>query len=322
MEKINIELVASQNIFESASEYNIVYGVDSKFISHALISIMSVMKHAHDKNYHFHIVSSDMTKNYLDLYKPLFEKGAHGLTIHHIPENFFSNLPTTEFFTRATYYRLLAPLLLKNQEKVLYIDADIICRNRLDDIWSYETGNDSIALVVEEAKNLQHELARSAGLKGNSYFNAGMMFIDIALWNANGISELALNALNVNGKNYEFLDQDALNNVLEGKVRFIDHRFNTIMMISHDSHGFSLDVPDDTCLIHYAGEDKPWQHWNAQYVSRHYRELYRRSALAEVPFDLPKSSAQAKKMYKLLFRERKVFQGLYWRVKYYQMRYF
>jgi len=109
--------------------------------------------------------------------------------------------------------------------------------------------------------------------------------------------------------------------VLEGKVCFVDRRFNFIEMLAHDENGYQRDVPPDTCIIHYAGADKPWQAWNQQKVCLHYRNIYRRSPVADQPFDLPRNHQQAKKMYKAMFRTRQFLMGVYWRFRYYQMRY-
>lgn len=198
----------------------------------------------------------------------------------------------------------------------------MICLNSPEDLWNVRFGPQEIALVVSESDEIKHELARNAGLIGTSYFNAGMMLIDVARWNCSNVSEKAFGLLNNREKRLKYLDQDALNIVLEGSVKYVSRRFNYIEMLAHNEKGYSIDVPSDTCILHYAGADKPWQEWNQQQVCKYYRNIHRRSPLAEYPFYLPVNHLQAKKMYKTMFRNRQFLRGIYWRIRYYQMRYF
>ena len=79
----------------------------------------------------------------------------------------------------------------------------------------------------------------------------------MAQWRAGNISERAFTLLSEHGRNFQYLDRDALNILLEDKVTFVSSRFNTLTMLAHDDRGYTLDVPAETCLIHYAGADKP-----------------------------------------------------------------
>lgn len=322
MEQLNLRAVRSRVVLDSEGDRHIFFGVDNRFISHALITVMSLTENAGESAYQFHIISSELEENDAGKFVEILADTGHGLTLHHTGRELFSSLPTTELFTYATYYRLLAPLLVPAAEKLLYLDADMVCINYLDPLWAFPAWENAIALVVGESERLQAALAASAGLKNSRYFNAGMMMINVPAWNQAEISEKALKLLTSQATSFKYLDQDALNIVLEGKVHFVDRRFNFIEMLAHDEDGYQRDVPPETCIIHYAGADKPWQEWNQQNVCLHYRNIYRRSPVAGQPFELPRHYHQAKKMYKAMFRTRQFLKGVYWRFRYYQMRYF
>lgn len=321
MEYLNINAIRNNVVSDSKSGRHIFFGVDSKFISHALITVMSLAETAGESVYQFHIISSDLNDEDEANFTNILVNTPHGLTLHYVGDSLFDSLPTTTAFTRATYYRFLAPLLVKDAKTALYLDADMVCLNAPDTLWALAETEDSIALVVGESDALQPELAASAGMKHSRYFNAGMMMINVPAWLKEEVSEKALHVLTNRPTPFKYLDQDALNIVLEGKVRFVDRRYNYIEMLAHDINGYKRDVPPDTCIIHYAGGDKPWQEWNKQNVCQHYRGIYARSPVADMPFDLPRNHSQAKKMYKTMFRTLQVLRGVYWRVRYYQMRY-
>ncbi|KGT93493.1 lipopolysaccharide 1,3-galactosyltransferase [Erwinia typographi] len=300
----------------------IFFGVDGKFKIHVQITMMSLMRNAGGDKYHFHVISSELNDKDISRFREITENTPHGLTVHYVGDELFSSLPTTVFFSRATYYRLLAPLLVPEEEKILYLDADMVCINPIDSLWNISMQPQNIALVVGESEQLQKNLAVNVNLKGFRYFNAGMMLINVGAWNEAGISDLALSVLTQRGSLLQYLDQDALNIALEGKVDYVDRRFNYIEMLAHNEHGYRVDVPADTCIIHYAGADKPWQEWNQQLICRYYQELYQKSLYADHPFDRPENHEQAKKMYKSMFRRHQWFRGVYWWLRYYQMRYF
>ncbi len=322
MEQLNLQAIQSSVINDSHSDRHVFFGVDSKFISHSLITVMSIIEHANDSVYQFHIVSSDFGEKSVEQFSEVLAGKKHGLTVHHVGDDLFGSLPTTDLFTRATYYRLLAPHLVPDAAHILYLDADMVCIKSLEVLWSYPVREPNIvAFVVSENESLQPMLAANVGLESPHYFNAGMMLINVQKWNLSSISEKALHVLTTAPKRLRYLDQDALNIVLQGKVHYVERRFNHIEMLSHDEQGYSRDVPDDTCIIHYAGADKPWQQWNQQRVCQHYQKIYRRSPIAAQPFDSPQTPDQAKKMYKKMFRTHQILKGVYWRFKYYQMRY-
>ncbi|AVF38139.1 glycosyltransferase family 8 protein [Rahnella sikkimica] len=323
MEQLNLQAIRSRVITDSGSNRHIFFGVDSNFIFHALITVMSIIEHADHSVYHFHIISSEFDEGDAAKFSEVLAGRKHGLTVHHAGDDMFSSLPTTALFTRATYYRLLAPQLVPYADHVLYLDADMVCIKSLDPLWLLaERDPNVVAFVVGEIENLQKALAENVGLKKTDYFNAGMMLINVQKWKQTGISEKALQALTNSEKPLQYLDQDALNIVLEGNVCYVDRRFNHIEMLAHNAHSYSKDVPANTCVIHYAGADKPWQQWNQQKVCQYYQKIYRHSPVASRPFDLPRNHYQAKKMYKTMFRTHQLLRGVYWRLRYFQMRYF
>ncbi|MGC6761959.1 glycosyltransferase, partial [Escherichia coli] len=65
------------------------------------------------------------------------------------------------------------------------------------------------------------------------------------------------------------LDQDVLNVLLNGKVKFISEKYNTRYSINYELKD-KVDNPvnDDTVVIHYVGPTKPWHEWADYPVSR------------------------------------------------------
>lgn len=63
------------------------------------------------------------------------------------------------------------------------------------------------------------------GIEFINYFNAGVMFINTSEWKKNNITQKALEMIN-SGKVYRYADQDVLNILLNGRVHYLDKKYN------------------------------------------------------------------------------------------------
>ncbi|MEB0233451.1 glycosyltransferase, partial [Undibacterium sp. 10I3] len=63
-------------------------------------------------------------------------------------------------------------------------------------------------------------------LKGGDYFNSGVMLINVQRWLAAEITQATIASILKDGKSFRFPDQDALNVVLDGRVKFIERKWN------------------------------------------------------------------------------------------------
>jgi len=303
------------------SDYHVVFGVDADFVRHAGITIQSLIEHAGTVSVHFHIITAEDMAAHVDKLQMLITETAHSIHIHQFSDNLFTNLPSTVLFPKTIYYRLLAPHILEYEKTLLYLDADIVCINAFADFYTSITRSADIAFIVSENITLSRVLAQDIGLLGEKYFNSGMLLINVKRWLKENISVQALMLLEKKGQMFKYMDQDALNIILENKVRFVDNKYNTIFMLGHKAADYLRNPSDETIFLHYAGEDKPWQTWNKQSGASFYTDVFYKSPWASSPFDNPCNDQQAKKMYKLMFRERKYFSGFLWYFSYILFRY-
>ncbi|MGE9552301.1 glycosyltransferase family 8 protein [Erwinia amylovora] len=301
---------------------HVVLGVDGSFLRHAFITIQSIIEVSPGQTFNFHLITGEDVGDLKEKAAILLAGSPHAFTLHKISTALFSDFPTTDLFTKATYYRLLAPHFLKNVDTLLYLDADIVCLNSFSTLWDFTKTDERIAFVALENDNIRGELARNVGLITENYFNAGVMLIDVSRWIAERVSLQVFSVLNDMGSTLQYLDQDALNITLEGKFGILAKKYNTLFKLGHKPADYTRLPSPDTVFLHYAGADKPWQKWNKQAVCQYYVDVYQRSVWANSPFDGPKYDQQAKKMYKLMFRERKILNGLKWYFSYFKLRYF
>ncbi|KAF5361465.1 hypothetical protein D9758_006182 [Tetrapyrgos nigripes] len=88
-------------------------------------------------------------------------------------------------------------------ERVLYLDADLLVRKSLRELWKTDLRGRAIAAASDVGYPMGHN-----GVERRSYFNGGMMLMDLAKVRAEGNS---LRELGHRMKESRFRDQDALN---------------------------------------------------------------------------------------------------------------
>ncbi|MFQ3418521.1 lipopolysaccharide 3-alpha-galactosyltransferase, partial [Escherichia coli] len=185
------------------------------------------------------------------------------------------SLPSTKNWTYATYFRfIIADYFYHKHEKILYLDADIACKGSIKELLDYQFSTNEIAAVVAE-RDVEWWQNRASVLTtpqlASGYFNAGFLLINIDEWNLNNISSKAIEMLRDPDwvSKITHLDQDVLNVLLNGKVKFISEKYNTRYSINYELKD-KVDNPvnDDTVFIHYVGPTKPWHEWADYPVSR------------------------------------------------------
>lgn len=176
-----------------------------------------------------------------------------------------------------TYYRFLIQELLPFYDKVLYLDSDLVVEGDVAELFSVELGDDLLAAAhdIDYLGNLnvgdgaREKYSREVlGLEDPyGYFQAGVLLL-----NTRALRELCsvkgwLEA--VSNSEYIYDDQDVLNARCQGRVHYLDNRWN----VMNDCRGrvgrlFSIAPADifdaylaarkNPAIVHYAGADKPW----------------------------------------------------------------
>lgn len=173
---------------------------------------------------------------------------------------FASQFSTRPGISRMTFARLLLPRFLPTTcTRALYLDADIIVLDTLEQLWNLDLDGAIIAAVPDYC--LDSVAARNnPGLKTSlpidRYFNAGMIFLDLEKWRSEKISERALEYLD-RVPTAEYADQDALNFVCAGRWKELQPAWN----FQFDPfHSIAVTVREHNLkVVHFVTNVKPWR---------------------------------------------------------------
>ena len=81
------------------------------------------------------------------------------------------------------------------------------------------------------------------------------------------------------------------------------------------------EPPKETILLHYVGSDKPWQLWNQQQISTHYRKYKKMSPWCDVEDVRPRCAKELKKCYKMLNNKKQFIAAFCMFVRYHLTRF-
>lgn len=302
--------------YKKDNGFHIVFGIDDDFVRPLGILMTSIIKNNSDENIIFHIISRYINENNKNLLKQFSLKTNININIYIIDETIFSLLPTTSYISKAMYNRFLIPLILKDiADKVLYLDADIICLKPIKDLKKINIDDKIIAVVEESNDYVVKKRIKDLHLKTNKYFNSGVLYINIKNWLNNDINNKLINYAKT-ASDLIFPDQDILNVVLEKNCLYIDKKYNYTFDVRYKSNRYIYTIPDNIVFLHYVGRFKPWQEWCMHPLKEKFREIAQQSLWKDIPWDKPKTYKQMKNMAKSYSIYHQRLKSFYWYLKY------
>ena len=185
----------------------------------------------------------------------------------------FSKVRLRNNFPLAATYNVLAPLyLLQNENRAIYMDADMVVTEDLSSLWATQLNTPVGAVldahIVWMASPSMWRPWKEEGLPPfTPYLNTGLMLMDLVKWRKEKLTEQTLNFL----EKYELpcVDQDALNLALRGEFDKLRPRYNSMpyhhlkmwryldTVESQDVIGEAITYP---AIIHFHRSffGKPW----------------------------------------------------------------
>ena len=196
-----------------------------------------------------------------------------GMVYHPIAvgEEAFAHAPTTDRYPDTIYYRLLAHEFLPAEvDKILYLDADLICLNDFRDLYEMEMGNQLYAAASHNEDGRLLDYVNKLRLKNfemdSSYFNTGILLMNLKAIRLTVNRKDILDFIEKNRNRLILPDQDVLNGLYADRVMVIpdeiynyDARYSLIYQAKSQGKWDLNWVIDHTVFLHFAGRDKPWK---------------------------------------------------------------
>lgn len=263
----------------SQHSVNIVLSSDNTYAAYMGVLIQSIIQNSSEKyNYDIIILHTDISEENRILLQSL----AGGINNFSIRFTDISNeISDRKFEVWAHYkkynvYRLVAPDVLANFDKAVYLDSDIVVNKDIADLYNTDVSNYLIAAVPEirvyswldDEDNPMHQyVAEILRLpKGHIYFNSGVLVYNLAKFRNTCSSDYMLDICAQ--RRWQYIDQDVLNIVCAEDTLYLPMNWN--VMISADNLATEINSPlsmyQNYCsarknpyAVHYAGNFLPFR---------------------------------------------------------------
>lgn len=178
-------------------------------------------------------------------------------------------------FTPETYFRLFLPQILKNYDKVLYLDADMIICHDVAELYMENLNGTLLGAVRDPIISgsdkaiiyNKRDYMDKLGIKNiHDYFQAGVLLMNLKLMAEDGLCDemIAYAATH----DCVLVDQDVLNLFCQGKVKYIDNKWNVdVNPIAMRVVPYAPEAVweqykenrENAYIYHFAGVNKPWK---------------------------------------------------------------
>ena len=267
---------------QKGKDMNLLFVIDDAYVEQLKVVLYSIVQQMPKQAFQVFLMQQVLLKKQSEI-KRFVEN--LGMTYHPIVvgEDTFASAPTTDRYPQTIYYRLLAHEFLPEEvDKVLYLDADLICLNGFGELYEMEMGEQYYVAAShnEDGKLLNYinKLRLKNFEMDSSYFNTGVLLMNLEAIRSHVKREDILNFIKNNRNRLILPDQDVLNGLYADKVIPIpdevynyDARYSLIYQIKSQGKWNLNWVIDQTVFLHFAGRDKPW---NQNYLGR-YSALYK-----------------------------------------------
>ena len=262
---------------------NIAICTDDNYVMPCMVTIASIL--SHNENCHVFVLTEHLSESNKGKFKALGKFYHQNIEVQVVSSALVSGLTESNRFPKSIYFRFLLPEILQDADRVLYLDCDILVRENISDF--YNTDLEGYACAAIEDQRGDDITIHNRIFMFSKYFNSGVLLMNLDYWRKNNVAGQLIDYLRQYPERCWFPDQDALNAVLEGKVKFMDYRYNMQgEMLSHRCYlklsaqkWNALDAAvNHPSIIHFTDINKPWYK-----ESRHpYRMEYQHFA-ASIP---------------------------------------
>ena len=274
---------------------NIMIVTNSAYLPHARLMLGSLFRHHPGIKINVFLPYEELTEQELTELSEFCGFFGEELYPLYVGDEFKRRVRSRNGIGVDTYYRILGiDLLPKDMERILYLDADMVIRKDLTEL--YRTDFKGTMFVVCEdifgKINGFHEAnkRRLSIPKEYSYFNAGVMLFNLTALHRESAAETMLSHIYRDFERYEYNDQDVMNELYynqltwagwdeyncppawyylnknasnRGELAFAD--YEEIRRAERDPEGFMREyinitrqIYDNAKIIHYLGDTKPW----------------------------------------------------------------
>ena len=273
-------------------QLDICFASDDSYAPFMGVAVSSIVAHAKSQErFRFHILDngiSPLNKRRIASLKKAYPN--FSVCYYPVSQKALSRLPIINSHLSSTAYARLfvASLLPADLQRVIYLDCDVFVRGSLAPL--FETDLQGCILGGVEDLGIKDRMNRGVFpwvCKKGEYINSGVLLIDLKCWRETKTEQALCAYLRQPRYPLLFEDQDAINFVLDQKIKILAPAWNGQMYWGHSEMNkipgikqlrqLLLECP----IVHFASPAKPWIRGSGWHTnSRQYKKWMENSPWA------------------------------------------
>lgn len=242
----------------------IFFSCDDNYIPFLAAAVRSLADNAKsDAQYELYVLNDGLDKENAARIKSM-EGGKIRISFIDVAKRIaplLDRLRLRDYYTFSIYYRLFIPDMFPEFDKAIYLDSDVIVLSDIAGLYDIPLGSNLLGAVpdaiVASEKVFRDYSALAVGVPYERYFNSGVLLMNLSLMREYEVEARFSYLLGKYGFNTICPDQDYLNVICDGKVKYLGVEWDK-MSLDRNFDG----VPK---LIHFNMFDKPWHYDNVPY---------------------------------------------------------
>ena len=283
---------------------NIVYIATHSFMDQLGTALFSLLESSHVSRLNIYILSPDMTDEDRQLLSKTADETSHVschlsfISIKGFEEKLPSAVNVSGFHPIIFARLMLADFLPDSVHTVLYMDCDTLVTGSLKALERHVFSPDTALAAVPELHMPAYRKAALALTPKDTYFNSGVLLINLDYWREQALAKAFLSYYEQNGAQLLYPDQDIINHCCRGHIEALSHRFNLPPVLVYFPRWFIRSyqpayyrkdpakyqaILRSPSIIHYLGDERPWMKGNYNPYRSTYYAVRMRSPWKDVP---------------------------------------
>ncbi|MBO4484835.1 MAG: glycosyltransferase family 8 protein [Lachnospiraceae bacterium] len=237
----------------------IFFACNDRYVPYLDVAIISLIDHASAENeYRINILKTDITEQNREIIKrhATDNVSIEFYDVKQMLEPVKEKLPDMFYYSLAAYYRFFIETAFPQYDKAIYLDCDVILLNDIAKLYETDVTGKLLAAAYEQNTDRSPAFTNYVediiGIPYKTYFNSGVMVMNLAEFRKNKVQEQFLWMLTEYHFDSLAPDQEYLNVICHGKVKYLPTGWN--------KHSFPEPPEGELNLCHFALSNKPWHY--------------------------------------------------------------
>jgi len=239
---------------------NVAFCINDRYAKYLTVAIKSLVINNGNENIKIHILTDCLSEENENVIRKV--ASPFPVIVHKINNNRLSCL--NDSWGISAWYRILLPDILKDEDKVLYLDADVIVDKNISHLFDFDMSRTSVSGAIDVLA-LNKSIYERLGYPSNyKYICSGVLMMNLEYWRNNNLTDQIIEFAIDRKDKIQFPDQDAINAICYSSKKILPMKYGVLDIFFRDSRFHTqaylpelLEALDEPVIIHYAGL-APW----------------------------------------------------------------